>query len=59
MKNYKTTIAALAGYIAILINRYTQLDLPEDVIIGAVICTVALLSKDYDTTGIGIKARKE
>lgn len=59
MKNYKTTIAALAGYIVILINKYTQLDLPEDVIIGAVICIIAILSKDYDTTGVGNSARKE
>lgn len=58
MKNYKTTIAALAGYIVILVNKYSGLDLPEEVIVGAVICVVALFTKDFDTTGTGANAKK-
>lgn len=58
MKNFKTTLAAALGYAIILINKYAGIDLPSDVVIGLVICIVALVSKDYDTTGVGDNASK-
>lgn len=58
MKNFKTTLAAFLGFAIILINKYSGLDLPEEIVIGLVITGVALFTKDYDTTGTGIHAEK-
>lgn len=58
MSNYKTTIAALVGYVIILVNKYAGLDIPSEVVIGLVLCVVALVSKDYDTTGNGSNSTK-
>ncbi len=58
MKNFKTTLAAFLGFAIILVNKYSGLDLPEEIVIGLVITGVALVTKDYDTTGTGTSATK-
>ncbi len=58
MKNWKTTVTALVGYLMILINKYYGDIVPSDVAIGIVICIISLFTKDYDTTGAGYDAYK-
>lgn len=59
MTNWKTTLSAVIGGLVILANKYFDLGLPQDVVIAIVIGIVALVSKDYDTTGTGDNARKD
>ena len=58
MTNWKTTVTALIGALVILVNKYAHLDLPSDVIIILVVAAISLFTKDYDTTGTGVNARK-
>ena len=59
MVNWKTTLSGVVGGLVILANKYFDLGLPQDVVIAVVIGVVALLMKDYDTTGNGREATKE
>ena len=59
MTNWKTTLSAVLGGVVILVNKYWDLGLPQDVVIAVVIGVVALFMKDYDTTGNGKESTKE
>jgi hypothetical protein len=59
MVNWKTTLSGVIGGVVILVNKYFDLGLPQDVVIAVVIGVVALFMKDYDTTGNGREAAKE
>ncbi len=58
MRNYKTTISALAGNVFLLINYYFGEIIPVPIAVGIVTLAVALFTKDYDTTGVGKDAEK-
>lgn len=58
MKNWKTTLAGAIGAAVIILNQYTNLNLPAAEVIAVVIFVVALYTKDYDTTGVGGNADK-
>lgn len=47
--NWKTTLAGVLGGAVILINKYSGLDLPLEVVVALVIGVVALVAGDYDT----------
>ena len=59
MTNWKTTLAGVLGAAVILINKYSGLDLPVEIVIACVIGICMLITKDYDTTGNGINATKD
>lgn len=58
MKNWKTTLAGAVGAAVIIVNKYSGLDLPVAEVTAIAILIVALVSKDYDTTGTGAEAEK-
>lgn len=58
MKNWKTTVTALVGYVMILVNKWFGDVVAPEVATGIVICVITLFTKDYDTTGIGYDAHK-
>lgn len=60
MKNWKTTLTGILGAVAtalipVLQERRFEL---EYILIAAVIATLGVVSKDYDTTGAGAGAQK-
>jgi hypothetical protein len=59
MNNWKTTLTGVLGAAVILINKYSGLDLPAEVVIAVVIGIAMLLTKDYDTTGNGVNSTKD
>lgn len=58
MKNWKTTLAGAVGAAVIILNKYSGIDLPVTEVTALAIFIVALVSKDYDTTGAGSEAEK-
>lgn len=58
MINWKTTLAGALSAAVIILNKYTNLDLPEAEVIAVCIFVITLFVKDYDTTGNGRYAEK-
>ena len=48
MKNWKTTVTALVGALAVLINSFTGVHIPQDAIIAVVMFAVGFFAKDAE-----------
>lgn len=46
MKNWKTTVTALVGALAVLINSFTGVTIPQDAIIAIALFAVGFFAKD-------------
>lgn len=51
MKNWKTTVAAIVGAIAYVINAVFGLPIPSDAIIATAVFFIGLFAKDSNVTG--------
>jgi hypothetical protein len=57
--NFKTTLIAFIGAVLNGVNFYFGNIVPSEIAIPITILGVALVTKDYDTTGVGSTATKE